>query len=324
MRIIQTADLSPIGGDRVSYHGATLSALEQHSVYCGLDSCVTLEIHSEISPLLDAETQLIYNFERALQAPVLEMTLRGILCDTGEVYRLRQIYEKRRTRIDYIIQRYAMVVWEKPLNPSSHVQLKEFFYDVMQIPHQYIWEKGIKKLSCNRESLEKVQQYRYARPIATAILAYRDVTGKIKVLKSGIDSDRRMRFSYNIGGTNTGRFSCNKNVFGGGTNGNNITDELRRIFIAPEGKKLAYLDLEQAESRITAYVSGDEAYIKACESADLHTEVARLIWPELEWSPNNEPEVNEKVAKQSYYRHWSYRDMSKRGGHLCLTKEHEV
>jgi len=316
VRIIQTADLSPVGHDKVSYGGEILSPLEQHCVYCGLDSCVTLEIQEEISPLLDPETQLIYNFERALQAPVLEMTLRGILCDTGEVMRLREIYEKRRKRIYYIIQQYAMVVWGQPLNPASYKQLKDFFYDTMSIPTQYIWEKGVKKVSCNRESLEKVQQYRYARPIVTAILAHRDVAGKIKVLKSGIDQDRRMRFSYNIGGTNTGRFSCNKNVFGGGTNGNNITDELRRIFVADEGKKFAYLDLEQAESRVTAYVSGDEAYIEACESDDLHTTVAQLIWPDLEWSPNNDPEVNKKVAKQLYYRHWSYRDMSKRGGHL--------
>ncbi len=313
MRIIQTADLVPLSSSRVSYHGSKLSPLEQNCVYCGLDSCVTLEVHGVIHPQLDETTQIVYDFERALQAPVLEMMLRGIHTDTNQVVRLMEIYRKRQIRIYSILQRLADVVWGKELNPGSPKQLKEFFYGVMNIPTQYKWEKGVKKVTTNRDALEVVQQYRYARPIATAVLAHREVAGKIAVLRSGIDDDQKMRFSYNIGGTNTGRFSANKNVFGGGTNANNITDELRQIFVAQPGMKLAYLDLEQAESRVTAYVAADEAYIDACESSDLHTAVAKLIWPEIFEGAN---EDDKTVAKRSFYRHFSYRDMSKRGGHL--------
>ena len=307
-KIINTATLTP----------SSLSDMDNHNVYCGLDSCLTHEIHGKTHKQLDPNTQLIYDFERALQAPVLEMMLRGILTDQYEVSRLLNIYEKRRERVNAIVQRYAMVIWGGPLNPASPKQLIKFFYESMNVPKVYIYVKGQKKLSTNREALEQVQQYRYARPIAIAVLAYRDLSKKIGVLKSGIDSDSRMRFSYNIPGTNTGRFSCNKNVKGGGTNGQNITDELRRIFVADEGKKLAYLDLEQAESRFVAYVSGDEAYIEACESADLHVSVAKDIWPELNWSsgPNENPAADKETAEQKFWRHWSYRDLSKRGGHL--------
>jgi len=255
--IINTATLKPSDG----------TPLDRHQIYCGLDSCVTLEVHSTIKKQLDPETQLIYDFERALQAPVLEMDLRGILTDGYEVGRLIHIYEKRKERIYSIIQRYAMVVWGAVLNPGSHKQLKEFFYDKMKIPKIYKFDKGERKLTVDRAALTQIQQYRYARPIAIAVLAHRDMVKKIGVLRSGIDNDERMRFSYNIGGTNTGRFSCNESVFGGGTNSQNITDELRKIFIADEGKKFAYFDLAQAESRVTAYVSGDEAYISACESS---------------------------------------------------------
>ena len=307
-KIINTADLKP----------DSLSDLDNHNVYCGLDSCVTHEVQGKIHSQLDEETRIIYNFELALQAPVLEMMLRGLLTDPYEVSRLLSIYERRRERINSIIQHYASVVWGGPLNPASPKQLIKFFYETMNVPKVYIFDKEKKRLSTNREALEKVQQYRYSRPIATAVLAFRDMSKKIGVLKNGVDDDGRMRFSYNIAGTNTGRFSCNKNVKGGGTNAQNITDELRRIFIADEGKKFAYLDLEQAESRFVAYISGDEAYIEACESADLHVSVAKDIWPELDWSggDNYNPAADKETAEQKFWRHWSYRDLSKRGGHL--------
>ena len=306
--IINTATLKPSDG----------TPLDRHQIYCGLDSCVTLEVHSTIKKQLDPDTQLIYDFERALQAPVLEMDLRGILTDGYEVSRLMHIYGNRKERIYSIVQRYAMVIWGAELNPGSHKQLKEFFYDTMNIPKIYKFDKGERKLTVNRDALVQIQQYRYARPIAIAVLSYRDMAKKIGVLKSGIDDDERMRFSWNIGGTNTGRFSANENVFGGGTNSQNITDELRKIFVANEGKKFAYLDLAQAESRLTAYISGDEGYISACEDEDLHTSVAKLIWPELDWSsgPNQNPAADRETAEQKFWRHWSYRDISKRGGHL--------
>jgi len=71
--------------------------------------------------------------------------------------------------------------------------------------------------------------------------------------------------------------------------------------------------LEQAESRAVAYISGDENYINACESGDLHTLVCQMVWPELAWA--NDLSQDKKVAKQIFYRDFSYRDMSKRGGH---------
>lgn len=305
MKIIDTAKLTP---------DSELSQSDNKQIYCGLDSCVTLEVWDVIHKQLDPTTKIIYNFSLALQAPVLEMIARGLPTDSYEVNKLLYIYEKRRDRIKWIIDQYAFVIWGRPLNPSSPKQLCEFFYQVMNIPEVIIFDKGKRRVAANREAMEKIQQYRYGRPIATAILAFRDMSKKIGVLKSGIDDDGHMRFSYNIGGTNTGRFSCNKNVFGGGTNGQNITDELRRIFVAPDGKKFAYLDLQQAESRGTGYLSGDEKYIEACESEDLHVFVAKIIWPEVNWS--GDPKLDKEKAEIKFWRHWSRRDLSKRGGHL--------
>ncbi len=293
VQIINTADLRLVqkldGTSRLFLGSEEVPQREQRDIYCGLDSCLTREIKDRTKPLLDPETKLIYSFARALQAPVLEMNLHGILTDPFAISELLHHYGTQQEKLYKIVQLYAMVIWGESLNPKSYPQVKDILYTTLELPKQYKFEKGEQKLSVNRESLEALLSYRYSRPLILTILKHRDVSKKIGVLKTGVDSDKRMRFSYNVGGTNTGRFSCNKNVFGGGTNSQNITDELRKIFIATEGRKLAYLDLEQAESRTVAYYSGDEGYIAACEGSDLHTAVAQDVWPDLDWAVYPDP-----------------------------------
>ena len=63
-----------------------------------------------------------------------------------------------------------------------------------------------------------------------------------------------------------------------------------------------------------AYLGGDEAYIAACESGDIHTEAAKLVWPGLAWTKDQAK--NREIADRVFYRWFSHRDMTKRGGHL--------
>ena len=291
--------------------------LANKSIYCGLDTCVTREVLDVTKKQHTPETQLIYDFERASQAPALEMMLRGIPVDNYERFRLLRVYERQISRLEDILYIYLKAMGWFPISPKfarSHVQLKKFFYEFLGLPKQYKYDKGQRKVTCNRDALEALQAYRYARPVISAILKSRDVGGYINVLRYGVDSDGMMRFGFNVAGTETGRWSSNENAFGSGASGHNITDLMRRIFIADEGYKLGYADLEQAESRVVGYVSGDEAYIEACESDDLHTQVAKVIWPEVNWT--GDPEEDREKAELLFYRHWNRRDLSKRGGHL--------
>ena len=59
-----------------------------------------------------------------------------------------------------------------------------------------------------------------------------DIGKKIGVLRTGIDPDGRIRTSYNIAGTSTGRFSSSVTEFGTGGNLQNIEEALRSILIA--------------------------------------------------------------------------------------------
>ena len=74
MKTIDTAALSPLDLDLMSED-------EKLWVYNGLDCCVTSEVYQAIAPQLDPVTRKTYQFSLALQAPVLEMKLRGVLID---------------------------------------------------------------------------------------------------------------------------------------------------------------------------------------------------------------------------------------------------
>jgi DNA polymerase I len=141
----------------------------------------------------------------------------------------------------------------------------------------------------------------------------------VEVLETQVDDDWRMRTSYNIAGTVSYRFSSSQSTLGTGSNLQNITADLRHMFIADEGYKIYTCDKEQAESREVGFLCGvlfnDWSYLDACESGDLHTYVARLVWPELNWT--GDLKSDRKLAEMPYYRHFTRRDQTKRLGHGC-------
>jgi DNA polymerase I-like protein with 3'-5' exonuclease and polymerase domains len=303
-----------------------------HQVYCGLDTCVTFEVFEALSALLggtaDVELSwpLLYSFERALQAPALDMMLRGFKIDEFERERAIAQLSGQLATLRGQLDTLGRAVWDDSLNPGSPKQLKEFFYQRMRLPEVWIRDKGQRKLSTNIEALEKLEVYFHARPFVALILACRETAGLLKKIESPLENGRFM-FSYNIAGTETGRPSSSKSSTGSGNNIQNLKrDEdleegeisIRKMFIADPGYKLCNIDLEQTESRDVGFLQGailgDWTYLDACEKGDLHTATAKMVWPELGWS--GDASRDREIANQNFYRHFSYRDMSKRGGHL--------
>jgi DNA polymerase I-like protein with 3'-5' exonuclease and polymerase domains len=280
--------------------------------YCGLDCCVTFEVFEELWRLLDATPPITYSFKLAMQAPALDMMLRGFAIDPMARDTALDGLRRERDGLQSMLDEFATAFWGKSLNARSYPQLKDFFYGAMRIPEITLSFKGTRRVSVNREALEKIEVYYHARLFVSVILAIRDVAKRIEVLETEVDSDGRMRTSYNIAGTESERWSSSSNAFGTGTNLQNITPELRRVFVADPGWKLCGIDLEQAESREVGWLFGtlfgDWTYLNACEDGDLHTSTAKLIWPNLVASRDD--------ANKPFYRQFSYRDMAKRGGHL--------
>jgi len=283
-------------------------------VYNGLDVCITAEILDALLPQLDAHTGATYSFSKALQGPALEMRLRGVLVDQ---HRKAEVIEDFYAKVSHLERNLERIVLEgvgmAGFNWRSNPDLHTLFYDRLGIP---TIRKGGRP-TVDRNALEKMESYLIARPIVAHMSAMRDLAKKISVLKTEIDHDGRMRTSYNIAGTSTGRFSSSFSEFGTGGNLQNVEESLRSIFVADPNYKFAKFDAKSGESFCVGAVEwnmfNDGRYLDACESGDPHTAVARICWPELPWTGNLKED--KEAAERPYYRHYTYRFMCKKLGH---------
>src|SRR4029077_15264116 len=227
------------------------------------------------------------------------MRLRGVKIDR---FRKAEVIEHYFRKLDMLERNLERLVLEgvgmESFNWRSNDNLKELFYDKLSIPA--IKRQG--RPTVNRDALERLESYLIAKPIVAHIKAMRELGKKISMLKTEIDPDGRMRTSYNIAGTTTGRFSSSFSEFGTGTNLQNIEEILRSVFIADKGMKMAYVDAQQGEGRVVGAIEWnlfeDGTYLNACESGDLHTSVAKLVWPNLAWT--NSLESDTKLDEEPY------------------------
>jgi DNA polymerase-1 len=314
-RIINTADL---------IQGALLPPNDAYWIYNGLDVCVTKEILDVIRPQLDNVTSATYQFSRDLQAPVLEMTMRGILVNQNRKSRVLAEFRKQLAQLESQLDEIVVDGIGATLNWRSPKQLGELLYDILNLPEQRKRNaNGIMARTTNRDALEKLSSYFIAEPIVNHLLLLRDIGKSVSFLETGIDADGRMRSNFNIASTNTGRFASSVSDYGTGTNLQNVARLLRSVFCADPGYKFANLDLEQADSRNLGALCWDafvnemgehEAgkYLDACEAGDLHTFVCKMCNPHLPWGDGR---TDRAIADIILHRDKSYRDASKVLGH---------
>jgi len=299
---------------------------ETHWLYNGLDCCITGEIYNELSSVVDDTCRETYAFSKALQAPVLEMSLRGLLVNKN---RRRKVIGQMRRKLDLLEEQLLILVREgvgvPDFNWRSPKQTNDLLYGVMGLPVQKKRKPdGSYGPSTDREALEKLSMYFVAEPIINHLLLLRDLGKSVSFLETPIDADGRFRTSFNIAGTVTGRWSSEMTDFGTGSNLQNVNAALRSVFVSDPGWKFANLDLEQADARNVGAIcwntfvdhpDWDEAsagkFLDFCESGDLHTNVLKMSNPNLPWGTGTDREVADAIA----YRHLSHRDLTKKLGH---------
>lgn len=116
-------------------------------------------------------------------------------------------------------------------------------------------------------------------PLIKAILEYREtakaLSTYVKGIRERLDKDNRVRSTYLIHGTTTGRLSSR------GPNMQNIPRDktIRNLFQAPPGRMLVEMDYSQIELRVLAYLSGDR-FLRGVymQGRDLHDEVATALF----------------------------------------------
>ena len=287
-------------------------------IYCGFDAAVPQEILPQILERLDPQTRSVYEFELMMTGMALSMSLTGVLTDDYEILRAKTEFETKQKDLESYVQSLFVAFWGKGVNVRSPTQMADFFYyspDGLQVTKQTKRRKKGSSVTTDRDALEKIaRENYYVRPLVSAILELKEVQKKLEFLNRGVDSDGHVRCTFSAASTETGRWSSYKNPWGRGGNFQNQTEEIRKIYKPDPDYIYLAPDLKQAESFGVAYFSGDENYLAALHSGDLHTTVARMVWPGLPWAGDSGP-LDREVADRKFYRHFSYRDMSKRGGH---------
>lgn len=304
MRIINTADRDTL----------KLTPWEKDQCYNGLDVCVTHEVHGAMSTLLSPVTRATYEFSKSLQGPVLDMGIRGVDIDHG---RRIEVIDEFFDRIEILEAKLLRIVHDgcgmATFNVNSHADLRTLFYDRLGLP--VVRKAG--RPTTDRGAREQLGTYAVAAPLVEIINTITELNDKIAVLRTKFDDDNRIRTSYNIAGTSTGRFSSSLSAFGTGGNLQNIEESLRSTMVAPPGWKFAKCDAKSGESFCVGAIEWnlfqDGRYLDACESGDPHTAVARIVWPNLGWT--GDLRMDKALAEQPFYRHHSYRFMCKKLGH---------
>lgn len=205
----------------------------------------------------------------------------------------------------------------KPFNCNSSQQCKRLLYDLLGCKRRYDKDGNV---TADEDAIRATgEKYPKVKELTDAILAIRSAKKQLGFLQARLTPSGRYRYTMTVGGAWTARFSGSRNPIGEGSNPQNIAERHRHIFEADHGYELFYADLERAESCVIAYVSGDEAYIKAHEG-DTHTHVCQIVWPDLGWT--GDPIADKKMAS-STYPDWdqapghNYRFQSKRVQHGC-------
>lgn len=288
----------------------TMDATLQQLVYNGLDGMLTLEVDAAIPHTPT------YEFERSLLPLALTMMERGIRIDMGRRDAMVEHIKGRLQRVQQGFDLLCTKLWQRTFNPRSYLQLQELLYKNLFLPEIIGSKKGEKKVSTDRDALERLgRDYMRARPFASHLLRIRDLEKTIDALTKKLSPSGRWHANFNIAGTDTGRWSSSSHPFDWGSNLQNVDDYVRRIFIPDEGHVFFNCDQQGAEARVVGYLAGDDNYIKAVESGDVHTMVAAMVFG---FEPKRE------LADRKYYREMSFRDIAKRAAHGCLTADHDV
>jgi len=216
--------------------------------------------------------ELYFAVELPLCRVLAEMELAGFRVDA----RMLQAFgETLSAAIEALEQRiYAHA---GAFNINSPKQLGEVLFEKLGLP---AYKKTKTGYSTNAEVLDKL---RGAHPIVEEVLEYRQYTklkstyvdGLLKV----ISPDGRVRTSFQMTVTATGRLSSTEPNLQNIPTRTELGSELRRMFTAEPGRVLVDADYSQIELRLLAHISGDDAMVEAFRSGeDFHSVTASHVF----------------------------------------------
>ncbi len=208
--------------------------------------------------------------------PVLyKMEKQGIKIDKNHFSKLREEFEKKVSGLEQKICKLAGVNF----NVNSPIQLSEVLFEKLMLP-----TKGIKKTkkgySTGAKELDKLANEHEIIPI---IMEYREsaklLSTYILPLPTLADSNDVIHTTFTQNVTATGRLSSlNPNLQNIPVR-TDVGKEIRKGFVARDGKIFVSADYSQFELRLAAALSGDEKLIENFNSGvDIHTKTASEVF----------------------------------------------
>lgn len=271
------------------------------------DAVITFEVDLAQQTTVKAmQLQEVHDFQQSLFWPVVDSMIVGLNVDMKRRFLFSQQLENEMSErlqwLEYVLQ--------GPVNPRSSDQAKNLFYN--EIGMKPVLNRKTKQPSTDDESLQMLASREpIIRPVVNKILECRSIgVFNSTFVSAPVDIDGRMRCSFNIGGTETYRFSSSKNAFGSGLNLQNIPkggDEgdgldlpnIRSLFIPDPGHTFFDIDLSSADLRIVVW-EADEPEMKAMLKAGLdpYTEIAKEFY--------NDKSITKKDPRRQTFKSFAH------------------
>jgi len=246
---------------------------------------------AELKTVKSLGLEAVHEFQQSLFWPVLKAMLRGVKIDkTKRNELINEIQEEIAKREQFLFD-----VLGHTLNPRSPLQMIKLFYEDFKQPVIMTRaKKGIPgHVTCDDEALQKIARREpLLKPIINAISDIRTLGVFLNMCQKPLDVDGRMRCSFNIGGSSTGksapktyRLSSSENAFDSGMNLQNIPSEkskslgkaasrggiamlgdpylfpnIRSMFVPDEGFTFFDSDLDRADLHVFVWEINDELY----------------------------------------------------------------
>ena len=250
--------------------------------YACKDADGTFQLYDKFYPLVSGNEKFSKLYEEILKpatTSLAELENNGGPISIDHANDLHDNYEIdieeciNEISMDEAVKRFERI-HEKTFNPNSTMQLREVFFNILKL-------RSTKKTATGAQSTDKEVLAELDHPLSDAILDLREKTKLsntyIRNILKGLDKDYRLRSSFNVHGTTSGRLSSS-----GTLNYQNIprdNKDIKKLFRAREGFQIVQCDLKTAEVYYAAALSKDSFLQRAfIENLDFHSYVAKQIF----------------------------------------------
>ncbi|WP_374529075.1 DNA polymerase I [Acinetobacter sp.] len=249
--------------------------IETAAHYAAEDAHVTFRLYEVLDKKLKVHPELInilHNIEMPVARVLTLMEENGIQLDLQFLDQLGEDFSKTMQDLENQITELA----GQPFNVSSPKQVGEILFEKLGL-------KGGKKTSTGQYSTSESILEKLDHPISALILDYRGLS-KLKstytdgLLKQANNATHRVHTSYHQALTATGRLSSTDPNLQNIPVREEIGRQIRKAFIAPEGRVLLAADYSQIELRLMAHFSQDDALLDAFRHGqDVHRRTASEV-----------------------------------------------